>query len=378
MSKVFIQEDTLTNIANAIREKDGTTDPIAPQNMADAIINLPSGEEIEPIVLTGNCNEFFMTKGGALLLDVVGNKITTADITGTQQMFYGNDCEEIPFEINFSVSNTDSINSTEMFMLCKNLKIPPKLNNYQNKNSQRMFSACRNIREFPEDYFNNWVWPSQKNYFYTAKMFSGCYSLRTLPTSLIKNFWGINSDRYNPHYEGFYSCYCLDEIKGLVVSTGTFTTYNNYGGTATMCYRLKSLTFETNLDGTPKTANWKNQTIYLPSVGYVGSNINTIIGYNSGITADKEVKDDTTYQALKNDPDWFSLKVEYSRYNHDSAVETINSLPDTSVYLASNGGSNAITFLGTAGALTDGGAINTLTEEEIAVATAKGWTVSFI
>ena len=37
-----------------------------------------------------------------------------------------------------------------------------------------------------------------------------------------------------------------------------------------------------------------------------------------------------------------------------------------------------IKFKGAAGAKTDGGAINTMTEEEIAVATAKGWTVSFI
>jgi hypothetical protein len=47
------------------------------------------------------------------------------------------------------------------------------------------------------------------------------------------------------------------------------------------------------------------------------------------------------------------------------------SLPDTSTY-----GSNTIKFKGASGALTDGGAINTLTEEEIAVAAAKGWTVA--
>jgi hypothetical protein len=67
----------------------------------------------------------------------------------------------------------------------------------------------------------------------------------------------------------------------------------------------------------------------------------------------------------------------YSRYNHDSAVETINSLPDTSAYLAENGGTNTIQFNSVSGKLTDGGAINTLTEEEIAVAVARGWTVSF-
>jgi hypothetical protein len=138
------------------------------------------------------------------------------------------------------------------------------------------------------------------------------------------------------------------------------------------CYRLKDLTFETNEDGTPKTAQWKNQIIDLTyGVGYSGSASN-IINYNSGITADKEVKDQTTYDALKDDPDWFATNIAYSRYNKTSAVNTINSLPDTSAY-----GTNTIKFYGIAGSATDGGAINTLTEEEIAVASAKGWTVSF-
>ena len=93
--------------------------------------------------------------------------------------------------------------------------------------------------------------------------------------------------------------------------------------------------------------------------------------------ADKEIKDDATYQALKDDPNAWTKMPEYSFYNHDSAVETINSLPDTSAYLAENGGTNTIKFLGNSGSNTDGGAINTMTAEEIAVAAAKGWTVTF-
>ena len=98
--------------------------------------------------------------------------------------------------------------------------------------------------------------------------------------------------------------------------------------------------------------------------------------YNSGITNDKRVNSQEDYERLKNDPDWFTGLVAYSRYNHNSAVETINSLPDTSAYIAANGGTNTIKFKGNAGSATDEGAINTLTEEEIAVAAAKGWTVS--
>ena len=108
-------------------------------------------------------------------------------------------------------------------------------------------------------------------------------------------------------------------------------------------------------------------------VGYALQDGN-IISFNSGITTAKKVTDATSYAALKNDPDWYTLDVAYSRYDHDSAVETINSLPDVS----GAGGTNTIKFKGASGSATDAGAINTLTSAEIAVATAKGWTVSLV
>ena len=43
MSKVFIEEETLLGIGNAIREKNGTKDLIATTDMAQTIINLPTG-----------------------------------------------------------------------------------------------------------------------------------------------------------------------------------------------------------------------------------------------------------------------------------------------------------------------------------------------
>lgn len=62
-------------------------------------------------------------------------------------------------------------------------------------------------------------------------------------------------------------------------------------------------------------------------------------------------------------------------YNRQSAIETINSLPDTSAA----GGGNTIKFKATAGSaygtLYD---MSELTAAEIAVATAKGWTVSLV
>ena len=95
--------------------------------------------------------------------------------------------------------------------------------------------------------------------------------------------------------------------------------------------------------------------------------------------SDTEITDDASYQLLKDNEDSWTTSSAYSRYNHDSAVETINTLPDTSAYLAESGGTtNIIVFEGASGSATDGGAINTLTEAEIAVAAAKGWTVTLV
>jgi len=53
MSKVFIEESTLTSIGDAIRSKTGETGLIAPLNMATAISNLTTGGgELEYLQLT--------------------------------------------------------------------------------------------------------------------------------------------------------------------------------------------------------------------------------------------------------------------------------------------------------------------------------------
>ena len=134
--------------------------------------------------------------------------------------------------------------------------------------------------------------------------------------------------------------------------------------------RLKRLTFETQADGTPYTRTWSSQTIDLSS--QVGYGITSPYEYVWGFTIDDCMMSDATYQALKDSENSYAMEVEYSRYNKTSALETIATLPDVSSKTG-----NTIKFKGASGALTDGGAINTMTEEEIAVATAKGWTVSF-
>lgn len=167
-----------------------------------------------------------------------------------------------------------------------------------------------------------------------------------------------------------------------------------------------SFAFATN-NGTPYTMNWKSQTIELSSSSYTyGYDTDTYsYDYSSFAQGYWKVKNNiftsnnmtveqakARYDGLKTTNNWYSccsnsvtydgksvnLSLLFSRYNHDSAVETINSLPDTSAYLATAGGTNTIKFRKYSGACTDGGGTNDLTPEEIAVATAKGWTVTLV
>jgi hypothetical protein len=188
------------------------------------------------------------------------------------------------------------------------------------------------------------------------------------------NHGSATSGYYALYNNTFKNCYVLDELIDFPVNTNGIPTRNLFANTFSGCYRLKDLIFATQ-NGTPYVAQWTGQTIDLTSVGY-GTSDFSFTSYNSGITTAKGVTNDSTYYSLRNDPDWYTTNVNYSRYNHDSAVNTINSLPDTSAYLATKGGTNTIKFKGLSGSSTDGGAINTLTEAEIAVATAKGWTVT--
>ena len=159
------------------------------------------------------------------------------------------------------------------------------------------------------------------------------------------------------------------------------------------------LSFATDEGGIPFVLSWANKTI----------DLSRTVGYTENLTGEHDMKlaypinllpssirtieaATARYNELKAEDNYYvtsSMRVSYdgaernlgllfSRYNHASAVETINSLPDTSAYLATAGGTNTIKFKKYSGALTDAGGTNNLTEEEIAVATAKGWTVTLV
>lgn len=386
MAKVLINETSLSGIAEAIRAKNGSSETYKPSEMAAAIKAIETGGgggdlPEEALTITGNCQYRFAYNGWNWFIENYRDKITTKDITNCTYMFSeSNKLEEIPIEINFKEGSNIICNN--MFSTCKALKEIPKINNCKPSDTKNMFSGCHRLRELPEDIADWFDWSyldglTASSYGDCSYRFSNCLSLRSIPMDFLVHGNPNATYMYSIYYQGFNNCSTLDELVDLPNPHLNATwTSNAFTGTFSNCYRLKNLIFKTP-DGAPYVVKWKKQTIDLVSypIGYTTA-ASYITGYNSGITADKQVKDDASYQALKNDPDWFTCDVAYSRYNHDSAVATINSLPDTSAYLATAGGTNTIKFKGAAGEKTDGGAINTLTEAEIAVAAAKGWTVT--
>lgn len=386
MSKVLTDNKHYTDIAAAIREKNGTDDKYKPAEMADAIAAIETGGgdlPEEAFNITGDCRYRFAVNGWNWFIDAYGNKVNTYEISTLEKMFtMSSKLNNIPFEIN-CIPDTKMI-LTDMFYNCVNLEAIPKISNCKVDKMDNMFSGCSYVRYFPDDIADWFDWSNMENKTSAYEgninnLFTNCCSMRKFPIGMIEHANPALYYIYNVYNRMIQNCYSLDEIVGIPVyyqSNYTLTT-NTLNETFRNTCRLKEITFKTNEDGSPLNAKWKSQTIDLTySTGYYQYRTD-VFRHNNGITEDKEVVDDATYQALKNDADWFTLKIEYSRYNRTSAVNTINSLPDTSEYLSTAGGTNTIKFLGVSGSLTDGGAINTMTEEEIAVATAKGWTVTF-
>lgn len=341
-----------------------------PLEMAEKVNELMTIPD-EALNITGDCSYRFTNNNWNWFIEQAGDKITTNGITATVSMFSQCDkLKSIPFEIN--INNSSYKDLSYMFDYCVALEELPKINNAYPSGLGYFCRHCHNVREIPEDYFDNWNFNRLHSYSYAnmSYMFAYMNSVRKIPANVLKNLWSpATTSSYALYCYGFHSCYYLDELVGLPVPPAKYTS-NVFSNTFDQCHRLKDVIFQTNEDGTPIVAPWNKQTINLSvNVGYNPSSSPDF--YNSGITADKLITTNAEYEALKDDPDATPVYLQWSRYNHDSAVRTINSLPDCSAT-----GTNTIKFSGSSGANTDGRAINTLTEEEIAVATAKGWTVS--
>ena len=167
----------------------------------------------------------------------------------------------------------------------------------------------------------------------------------------------------------FKNCSNLKELTLPIFPAPAKLKSNCFDGTFNNVYSMRKFVFAPPPAGN-EAVLWNNQTINLAD----GE-----CGYYPGFSDPKAIYDDKTYNLYKNDPDARAKKLEYSFYNHDSALETIRSLPYAQmVDVPDSQLQNVIKFYGKSGEKTDGGAINTLTTAEIAIATNKNWSVSYV
>ena len=359
----------LEAIGDAVRAKTGDTNKLTLDEMATKINGIKPGPTTSDLIITGDCQYRFANGGWDWVIEKYGDQITTHDITSIDWMFSNFNADKIPFSINLSDNKREGFRMHNVFYRCTNLTELPYIENAVPRSIQQFVTSIP-IQQVPENYFDNWNWKIMKNMVeqfdgYADSLFQGCTKLRKLPLAWLANMNPNVYYSYSYFFGGFAGCAVLDELLELPIPYIGVWMSNAFRSFCQNTYRIKNITFAPT---GPK--KWKNQDIALHyNIGW---------GPVKNIGMDKRVVDDATYAALKNDPDWWTEDVLYSHYNHDSAVATINSLPDTSEYLATAGGSNTISFRGVAGKKTDGGAINTLTAEEIAVAAAKGWTVALV
>lgn len=407
MANVLVNDNSLTAIANAIRGKNGETTLYKPAEMATAItaisgggeptiealnitangtytapdgvdgyspitVNVPQDGSPDPLVIEGNADNYCAYS--PLVWEYIrlyGNTITTANITSAKEMFYKFKGETIPFALNYDPNA--NVGLTRCFYNCALLKSLPIMNNLVPSELRYAFSGCSSLINV-DNFVNSINWEKTTGNLRSSYLFQGCARLQSIPISLFNNIALKQSNINNSSvywYRSFEGCHSLKELKNLPIPSSTTFNSSSFDGSFNECWLLRALTFATD-NGSPYIVNWKKQTIDLTDIGYAA------YGGSSYFDSTKLVSDAETYNALKNDPDWWSMNTAYSHYNHNCAVATINSLPDTSAYIASSGGTNTIKFKGEMGSGTDEGAISNLTAEEIAVATAKGWTVSLV
>ena len=377
MADYLIKDTTLTNIADAIRAKKSSTDTYTPAEMATAISSIETGGgggELteEDLTFTNDLSYFNYYGRMSKIIKKCGSKMKFNGIINLYYAFKGND----PLNSDFSnwTINLYKCKLEECFSGQNYITAYPKLQGTVTS-LRRLFYSNLDMESIPDDLFSAGTefickeWG--QNY---DGIFYNCHHLKKLPLWFKNMTFTVDKDfnysSYQTVYKDtFYECYNLKELILPIVPAPAKLKDNCFGKTFYYATGMRKFVFAPPPAGN-ESVLWTKQTINLAD----GE-----CGYDRFTSGPKAIYDDETYNLYKNDPDARAQTLEYSFYNHDSALETIRSLPYAQmVDIPDSQLQNVIKFYGKSGEKTDGGAINTLTTQEIAIATNKNWTVSFV
>ena len=373
MADYLIKDTTLTNIADAIRAKKSSTDTYTPAEMATAISSIETGggggPTAEDLTFTGDLQYFNYYGRMSKLIKKYGSQMSFNYVSNMDKAFQGNDTLNSDFS-NWTINLSNHASLTEAFSSNSSIKKFPKFAGGAINKCSKMFYQFFG-ENIPDDLFSNTTFnlnSSNNNY---LSLFKECSYLKKVPlwfsnmTFTRANF----TSTATPYPFCFQYCYSLNEITLPLILSPVKLDQNAFLSTFEEVNSARKIVFAPSPESGNESCNWKRQVIDLTKhVGYGDRDIGD---------SSKKIYDATTYAALKNDPDAWTKKLEYSFYNHDAALETLNSLPFTG-NSASQSSPNIIKFQGQSGSATDGGAINTLTTAEIAQAANRCWSVSYV
>ena len=156
----------LTGIANAIRNKKGTTEPINAQNFASEIESIETG--------TSGTSDMLQTR-----VDATNN---------CDYLFYHYTGNNVDFIKDLDTSNVTSVQS--MFQECSNLTTVPQLDTSKVTSMSSMFYKCGKLTTIPQLYTSNTT--------DMHSMFFSCSNLTTVPQ--------LDTSKVTSIYSIFFSC----------------------------------------------------------------------------------------------------------------------------------------------------------------------------
>jgi hypothetical protein len=244
---VLVDENSLQNIADAIRDKNGSEATYKPSEMASAISEI-SGEDtgvgsrqwwLDMCKEKTNLSYFFSGYSGETIPE-----IDTSNATDFNRMFLN--CKnliEIPY---FNTSN--GTNFEYMFGGCNSLIRIPNIDTSKGNNLTGMFSDCKSLTKIPDldtskctlfQYmFNNCqnlLEVSQidmSNVLYCFGMFTNCTNLKTISSLNLSSSKSVNNM--------FQNCISLQTIEKLDFSNSKVFPLQPF----TNCPSLQNITFE--------------------------------------------------------------------------------------------------------------------------------------
>lgn len=263
--------------------------------------------------------------------------ICNSNITNMSNMYSNNEA----LNIDVSGLNTSKVtNMYQMFNYCKNITNLDLSSFDTSKVTEmaNMFYSCSNLTSLILSSFNT---SSVTNMY---GMFSGCSKLTNLDLS------GFDTSKLVSMQQMFYSC---KNLTNLDLSNFDTSKVTNMLGCFQTCTSLETLNISTfdfsKLTGTSSTYSLKDMFSNCSNLTNLTFGNNLGLGYTAN--------ENSTYSML--------VLSSCSNLTHDSLMDVINKLYD----LASNGKNSQKLVLGSTN-------LAKLTEEEIAIATNKGWTVS--